>query len=615
MSRRVLIACVAACVATAGLALGLREPKEQGSGKPFLEEPWTARTVSGTKIDLRSPDRGASVVIFNAPRDLASPRTAEALRQAHPANRVQVVDICVGDVPPQGLPPLLSVIDDRDAKLARRFGVGDLPEAFVLVGDGRLSYRGTLDGIDEALASALSGHAPAAISDQAIATHRPAPPIVTTPTFYGDVEPILRRSCRSCHQPGQSAPFSLITHAQAAKRAGDLADVAERRLMPPWKPDPAESPPLLHDRTLLADEIATLRAWADAGAPAGQALSRTPEPAAASINPSGWALGEPDLILEMPEEFAIPAEGGDVYRCFVMPTNEPTDRAITAIEVQPGNPRVVHHTFSYLDVRGLGRERDTSDPGPGYMCFSGFTGDRIFGALGGWTPGNEAHFYGEGIGLNLPKGADVVMQVHYHPSGKPETDRTRLGIHFARKPIRQSLQWISACADPETFELPPDESRILVEAELTIPMDVDLHAITPHMHLLGRMITASVNTPDGRTRPLIHIDDWDFNRQDTYYLREPMHLPEGSVIRVLARFDNSAGNARNPSSPPKGVRWGEATTDDMMILFLALTRSGQDLTQPGSKDDFMDEFFRRAASLPGTSAAKTTEAPPDKPAN
>jgi hypothetical protein len=300
----------------------------------------------------------------------------------------------------------------------------------------------------------------------------------------------------------------------------------------------------------------------------------------------------------MPEEFEIPASGDDVYRCFVLPTSLPEARSITAIEVLPGNPRVVHHTFGYIDVRGLGRSRDEADPGPGYMCFSGFTGDSIFGALGGWTPGNEAHFFGEGIGLNLPPGADVVLQVHYHPSGKVERDRTRLGLHFARTPIRQALQWVSACADPAEFVLPAGDPRIVWEADLELPMDVELHAMTPHMHLLGARIEAKVRYPDGRTRPLIRIDDWDFNRQDTYYLREPLRLPEGAVIRITGTFDNSESNPRNPSRPPREVRWGEATTDDMMIVFLALTKAGQDLTIPGSTDDFMEEFFRGAGVAP-----------------
>ena len=481
----------------------------------------------------------------------------------------------------------------------------------MLTGAGRLAYRGRIDDrfaargrrrstepspdLRDAVAAVLDGREPSVARHEPVGC--PAPERYEDspregPTFARDVEPILRRSCQGCHGPGQSAPFPLLTHAQAAKRANDLVAVTEERFMPPWKPSSGVGPPLRHDRSLLPSEIEVLRAWAEAGAPEGVAEGSpgpaVPEPV------DGWALGPPDLVLEMPEEFAIPATGDDVYRCFVLPTHLPEDRMVTAVEVRPGNPRVVHHAFNYIDVRGLGRRRDAEDPAPGYTCFSGFTGDRIFGAMGGWTPGNEPHFFEDGVGLNLPKGADVVMQVHYHPSGKPERDRTRLGLHFARKPIRRSIQWVSASADPDGFALPAGDPEAVVTASLTIPMDVELHAMTPHMHLLGRRFSATFTPPDGRTEPLIEIDDWDFNRQDTYHLREPLLLPAGTRIFIKGLYDNSEANPRNPSRPPRDVPWGEGTTDDMLILFLALTDATQDLTRPGARDDFMEDFFRKA---------------------
>ena len=161
-------------------------------------------------------------------------------------------------------------------------------------------------------------------------------------------------------------------------------------------------------------------------------------------------------------------------------------------------------------------------------------------------------------------------------------------------------------ADPAEFILPAGDPEIWWQAQLKLPMDVELHALTPHMHLLGSRIEAYVDYPDGRSRPLILIDDWDFNRQDTYYLREPLKLPEGAVVRIKARFDNSEGNPRNPSRPPRTVRWGEGTTDDMMIVFLGLTQAGQDLTVPGSVDTFMEDFFRLAGVTP---VEEQTEAP------
>ncbi|WP_165251935.1 AhpC/TSA family protein [Paludisphaera soli] len=601
--KRLILTCVLAAPACAALVVWLSPSPRAIPGRPlapgllgksFLDGPPALRAIDGRRVDLRPPADGATVVAFLAADDPAA-RGLERLREAFPG-RVATVAAIVGPLPPDA--DEAAVVHDPTGAIARRFGATSTPEALVLVGEGRLLYQGPfdLDELREAVAAACAGVEPAV-------AHRPATgtPIVAadasrrTPTYTQDVEPILRRSCRDCHRPGEAAPFPLLTFAQAARRSRDLAEVTASRFMPPWKPTSGFGPPPLHDRTLLPDEVATLRAWADAGAPEGPPVApQPPEPAP----PGEWALGTPDLILEMPEPFEIPAAGGDVYRCFVLPTDLPEARWITAIEVKPGNPRVVHHTFAYIDVRGLGRSRDEADEGPGYMCFSGFTGDSIFGALGGWTPGNEPHFFGEGVGQNLPMGADVVLQVHYHPVGKVERDRTRLGIHFARKPVKKALQWVSACADPAEFVLPADDSDVGWKAELKIPMDVDLHAMTPHMHMLGRTMEARVETPDGRSRPLIRIEDWDFNRQDTYFLREPLRIPEGSTVHLQARYDNSSANPRNPSRPPREVRWGEGTNDDMMILFLGLTRADQDLTRPGAVDDFMEEFFRRAGVAP-----------------
>ncbi|WP_156512657.1 AhpC/TSA family protein [Planctomyces sp. SH-PL62] len=607
--KRIILICVLAAPACAALFVSLASRTAKPAGRPispsllgrtFLEGPPALRAIDGRRIDLRPADGGATVVTFLAADDPASDVAAdglETLRESFPPGVVATIAVAVGEGPPREAAGS-AVVHDPTGTIARRFGVATTPESLVLVGEARLLHRGRFDlgELREAVAAASRGVEPDAIGEPATGTPIPEPSSArSSPTYTQDVEPILRRSCRDCHRPGEAAPFSLLKYAQAARRSRDLADVVESRFMPPWKPSSGHGPPLLHDRTLLPDEVATLRAWAEAGAPEGpQTAEPVPEPP-----PVGeWALGTPDLILEMPEPFEIPPTGGDVYRCFVLPTDLPEDRWIRAIEVKPGNPRVVHHTFGYLDVRGLGRSRDEADEEPGYMCFSGFDGDSIFGALGGWTPGNEPHFYGDGVGQKLPQGADLVLQIHYHPIGKVERDQTRLGIHFARKPVKKALQWVSACADPAEFVIPADDPDVRWKAELKIPMDVDLHAMTPHMHMLGRSMAARVVTPDGRSRPLIRIDDWDFNRQDTYFLREPLRIPEGSTVHLEARFDNSSGNPRNPSRPPREVRWGEGTNDDMMILFLGLTHADQDLTVPGAVDDFMEEFFRRAGVAP-----------------
>ncbi|SIO39661.1 AhpC/TSA family protein [Singulisphaera sp. GP187] len=585
---------------------------------PFLKQAVVRRSLDGEKLDFQAPVSGLAVVLFYSqacPIPAESWMTLTRLATDFPANRLFRAGVCVdADAHRESIEnhhrehPLAfsTIAHDQDGSLVRQFGVTRIPEVFVLDDEGRLRYRGRIHGPGPASGpgepgSGLRPAVEALLSDRPVPAPYlepagcPAPQVALVqkarivPTYHRDVAPILQRSCQACHRPGQSGPFALTTYAQAAKRADDLATVTEQRLMPPWKPVPGLGPPLKHDRTLLASEIQTLQAWAAAGAPEGQFDT---DPLPANLPSQEWSLGPPDLVVEMDQPFPVPATGDDLYRCFVMPTALANDRFLTAIEVQPGNPRVVHHTFGYVDTRGLGRRRDAANSTPGYPCFSGFTGDQIFGLLGGWTPGNDAHPFGAGIGLELPKNADVVMQVHYHPSGKPETDRTRLGLYLSQTPVRQALEWVSACPDVGKFRLPADDPAISVVANLNVPIPVALHAMTPHMHWLGRRFRATLLLPGGRIQPLIAIDDWDFNRQDTYYLREPLPIPAGSTIQIEGLYDNSSENPHNPNRPPQDVRWGEATTDDMLILFLALTQDGQDLTRPGARNTFMEEFFQ-----------------------
>jgi len=581
----------------------------------LLKDSLVSRAIQGERVEFLAPDSGALAVVFFSREHRLSDASLAALSKLNdevPSSRHFLVGVCVSpDATPQTIDrenrsqsfvfPIL--VQDRDGALARQFGVERVPESVVLDDSGQLRYRGPIEAstqplgaLQGAVSAVIAGEpvvlAPLTSASGALPEFPSGAHDRSVPTYHRDIAPILRQSCQPCHRPGQSGPFSLLTYTQAAKRAEDLASVVESKQMPPWPPVSGLGPPLKHDRTLLPAEIETIQAWASAGAPEGEAA---PEDHAKVEPSSAWYLGAPDLVVEMNEPFSIPAAGNDLYRCFVMPTNLPEDRFLTAIEVQPGNPRVVHHTFGYVDTRGIGRQRDDQDSSPGYACFSGFTGDQIFGLLGGWTPGNYAQPFGEGVGLELPKQADVVVQVHYHPSGKPETDRTRLGLHFSKSPVRQALEWVSACPDISKFRLPADHPAVSVVANLEVPIPVSLHAMTPHMHLLGKRFRATLRLPSGRVRTLIAINDWDFNRQDTYYLRNPLSIPAGSIIQIEGVFDNSSANPRNPYSPPRDIRWGEATTDDMLILFLALTQDGQDLTKPGARNDFMEKFFQGEA--------------------
>lgn len=411
----------------------------------------------------------------------------------------------------------------------------------------------------------------------------------STPTYSRDVLPILQNRCQDCHRRNHVGPFALETFEQARKRAFDIAAVAGDRSMPPWKPVAGFGPRLVHDPSLTRSEVATLAAWSDAGAPMGEEKDR-PLPRGFT---DGWRLGTPDLVLEMAEDFPVPASGPDLYRCFVIPTNLRREAMISAVEYLPGNRRVVHHIMAFLDSTGAGPELDAADPGPGYTSYSG-AGVEVEGDLGGWAAGNVPHHLPEGIGRLVPARSDVLLQVHYHPTGKPEVDRTRIGIYFCKQPVRQTLHWANATND--TFRLPPGQADIVVKASWNVPVDVEALAVTPHMHQLGRSFQMTAITPGGKSQNLLHIDAWDPNWQNTYFFEKRIPLPKGSIVKVVAHFDNSA-HPRNPHSPPKLVCWGPEASDEMCVGYIGVVKKGQNLTRPGEKDDLFDilaqQYFRR----------------------
>ena len=409
-----------------------------------------------------------------------------------------------------------------------------------------------------------------------------APP----PSYVGDIRPILQSRCVNCHRKDRVGPFALETYEQAKKRAHDLADVAEDRSMPPWKADGRFGPGLKHDPSLTVDQIATLRAWAEAGAPRGEGECDGGAEAGVA---AGWSLGEPDVVLEMTESFTVPAGGPDIYRCFVIPSRLSRDVYISAVEYIPGNRKAVHHVMGFLDLNGAGRERDQADAGPGYTSYSG-AGVPVDGDLGGYAAGNQVAHLPEGVGRLVPRGADVILQVHYHPTGKPEVDRTRLGLYLCRKPVEQSIHWANATNDK--LRLPPGESNVEVSATWHVPVDVEALAATPHMHELGRDFRMTAVLPSGKTIDLLDIPRWDPSWQNTYYFKERVTLPKGTKVHVVAHFDNSA-HPRNPHRPPRLVTWGPSSTDEMLVGYIGVVKKGQDLTRSGERDDLFQILSRQ----------------------
>ncbi len=408
------------------------------------------------------------------------------------------------------------------------------------------------------------------------------------PTYTKDIAGILQAKCQSCHRRHQVGPFALETYEQARKRSHDIAFVTEERSMPPWKPTRGFGPKLKHDQSLSASEISVLAAWAEAGAPRGDPKDLPPPRTFAE----GWKLGPPDLILEPAEDFSVAASGPDVYRCFVLPTNLAKDTYVEAVDYAPTAQGAVHHLIAYIDTTGRGRQLDADSPGPGYAAPAGpgFEADE----LSFWTAGLEPHRMPEGVGIRIPRQADIIVQVHYHSDGKPRNDRTRVGLYLTRKPVKQALHWNNASS--YDFRIPAGKNNVEVKASWMIPVAVEAIAVSPHMHLLGHDMHMSVRLPSGRVENLIHIANWDPSWQSAYYFQTPITLPAGSIVNVVAHFDNSA-HARNPNQPPKTVKVGPNFDDEMCVGYIAVVKKDQDLTAPGARDDLFEIFSKQRDRL------------------
>jgi hypothetical protein len=412
-------------------------------------------------------------------------------------------------------------------------------------------------------------------------------------TYYRNVLPILQDNCQQCHRPGDVGPFSLLTYKQAVNWAGDIKDYTRSRRMPPWKP--VEGLHFHNERKLSDKDLATLAAWADGGTPEGDPKDAPPP----RSFPEGWQLGKPDLVLKMPEPMQVGPSGRDLFRCVVLPTGLAEDKQVVAVEVRPGNPRILHHTLNFIDTQGRGRklEQDEQkrekkegevDVGPGYTVRMGI-GFQANGGLGGWAPGQLARQLPEGAYYLLPAGSDVVVQIHYHRNGRPEKDQTQIGLYFARQRKSRRIQSVviqgGGRLAPLLFSIPAGKDNFRVEGSIWVDTDCDLHSIMPHMHMVGKKIKVTMTTPPDDLRPadrssaagggekqtLVAIDDWDYNWQETYFLDKPVKVKAGTRFDVEAYYDNTARNPNNPNTPPKTVRFGEQTTDEMCFVFLGCT--------------------------------------------
>ena len=380
-------------------------------------------------------------------------------------------------------------------------------------------------------------------------------------TFNKDVAPIVFQHCTSCHRPGEIAPFNLQTYEDVKQRARLIADATGHRFMPPWKPDP-EVGEFEGSRRLSDEQIAVIHEWVEGGMPEGEAKDL---PALPSFTP-GWQLGKPDLVVSMPRRFAMPADGPDVFRNFVLPVSIKGRRYVRAVEFRPGSTRAIHHARILIDDSRESRWRDNQDAEPGFAGMDApgahFPDGHFLGWAAGKSPDNSQFAW------PLEAGSDFVVQMHLRPTGRDEDVQASIGLYFTDKAPAASPVMVRMGS--RTLDIPPGAADYVVTDSYTLPVDVQALRIYPHAHYLGKEMTVVAVLPNGKTEGLLHISDWDFNWQDDYEYERPVSLPRGATLVMRYVYDNSAGNPHNPHNPPERVRFGPEATDEMCELLVQL---------------------------------------------
>jgi peroxiredoxin len=589
------------CVATAAVELRAGDAAASNIGNKIT--PVTLKDGAGKSLAVGEAKGKPTVVFFLSFDCPVSTSYSEPLAELAKryGDRVNFLAVCTNeDKTPREISKLAQeyqlpfpVVQDQRLAAADAFHAATVPEAFLLDAQGVLRYRGRIDNsysarlkrnaqttkhdLRQALDEVLAGKPVSQPVTQVVGCPIPresAKTATAAVTYYHDVLPLLQENCQQCHRAGEVGPFALTTYRDAVNWASDIKDYTQSRKMPPWKPN--EGVKFHNERRLSDKDLSTLAAWVDGGTPAGNPNDAPPP----KQFTAGWQLGQPDLILTVGDEMQVGPTGRDLFRCFVLPTNLTEDKFVTAVEVRPGNPRVVHHALLFIDATAQGRKLEAKekakpadekslDRGPGYSVSMG-VGFLPQGGLGGWAPGQIGRYLPENTGYHLPKGADVVAQIHYHRDGKLEKDRTQIGLYFAKTPISKRFQGLVI---PGRFLFIPSGNDHFKVDNTTPPVTQDcvLHSVMPHMHMLGREIKVTIIPPDGPKQSLIAINDWDYSWQETYFLEKPIAIKAGTRFQVEARYDNSVNNPNNPSSPPRLVKFGEQTTDEMCFVFLGLT--------------------------------------------
>ncbi|RMF38919.1 MAG: thiol-disulfide isomerase [Planctomycetota bacterium] len=454
--------------------------------------------------------------------------------------------------------PLLKDVGHR---LADALGATRTPEVFVLDEDRQVRYHGRIDDqygvgfarydpqrsdLRSAIEDLLAGREVAVPETRAvgciIGRSRQAAGDAGI-TFNRDIAPILHQHCAQCHRPGEIGPFPLLTFDDATGWEETILEVVEQNRMPPWNANPQYGH-FRNDPRLSAEEIAVLRRWAESGAPQGDPQDFPPLPEFVA----GWQIGKPDQVLYMDDQpFDVPAEGVVDYQRFLVDPGWEEDKYIVAAEARPDNREVVHHILAYIIPPGA-RRTD------------------LRAVLVGYAPGTPPVHYGEDVALHVPAGSKLLFEMHYTPNGRPQRDRSYIGVRFTDKSNVKSLLE-GQIAINTRFAIPPGAADHQVTADYRLREDALLLSMTPHMHLRGKSFRYEAFYPDGRSEILLDVPRYDFNWQLKYVLADPKLLPSGTRIRCTAVFDNSERNLVNPD-PTQTVHWGDQSWEEMMIGFM-----------------------------------------------
>ena len=387
-------------------------------------------------------------------------------------------------------------------------------------------------------------------------------------TFNQEIAPIVYEKCSMCHRPGQTGPFSLLSYQDVKQRAETMLAVIDDGYMPPWKPV-NDNVHYSNDRRLGERQKAMFEQWISDGLLEGEDPKPTPP-----TFPDGWTLGQPDLSAKMLGRYEIPASGPDIYRSFVIPLDLTKDRWVKAIEYRPSALAAVHHAIFFVDPTGTARLMDGADGTPGIEGMGFLDNGRRFQpssrlsnlSLGGYVPGTMPTKLPGDLAMYLPKGSDIIVQTHFHPSGKVEQEQGELAIYFAEQPPTKQLVSIQV---PAMFgigvgiRVPAGEANYVVEESYELPFAIRVVSIGAHAHYICREASMYAKLPSGESIALLEIDDWDLDWQDRYYFESPLELPAGTVLKTRLVYDNSEENPENPNSPPREIRWGRQSGDEM----------------------------------------------------